>query len=480
MTIPVLGAAGVTVYAGSFVDSASLTSLRYLEQATVAVDNETGLIIYVCETQAVRDPEVLAKLISEALGEESGDINSSHITVYGGQDHSAKSFYFPGFVDTHIHAPQFPNTGIFGDSTLLDWLEKYTFPIESSFSDTDRAAEVYKKVINRTLHHGTTTASYYATVHVESTKVLAKLAHELKQRAFVGRVCMDENSPDFYRDASVEAAQEADLSVIEYIDTLDPDREYVSPILTPRFAPSCSREIMQWMSKTMDRYQLPCQTHISENTKEVAWVRELFPECKSYTDVYDSVGLLKPSTILAHAVHLSSQEKQLISLRQAGISHCPMSNSCLGSGIAPVKDLLAMSIKVGLGTDVSGGCSPSIIENARQALMMSRLLAQTTNLDDNKLSVPEVLYLATLGGAQVCGLDNKIGTFTVGKKWDAQLVDIGAPGSNVDEFDWHTDFIKHNKLQYLVEKWLFNGDDRNTTHVWVNGHLVVDKSIKSF
>lgn len=483
MTLTDLASSGITVYVGSFIDSESSSELRYIENGSLAVDNATGSIIYLSTTDKVVDPEVLATRISDYLASQNVEIVSlpitaEQITVVSSHDNPG-SFFFPGFVDTHIHAPQFPNTGIFGDSTLLDWLEKYTFPMESSFHDTDRAKDVYSRVIQRTLSHGTTTASYYATVHVEATKVLAKLALEANQRAFVGRVCMDSNSPDYYCDHSVEHAKQADLEIIDYIQSIDAAREYVSPILTPRFAPSCSKEIMKWQAKTMDSYSVPCQTHISENTKEIAWIAELFPECSSYADVYDSVGLLKPTTILAHAVHLDASEKELIALRKSGISHCPVSNSCLGSGIAPVKDLMSRSIKVGLGTDASGGYSPSILENAKQALTLSRLLAQTKGDDFHKLSVPEVLFLATLGGAQVCGLDSKIGSFVVGKKWDAQLVNVKAAGSNIDEFDWHAGFISHAQLRHNVEKWLFNGDDRNTTHVWVNGRLVLEKPQKA-
>lgn len=384
----------------------------------------------------------------------------------------------PTLLTLFQHAPQYPNCGIFGKSTLLDWLETYTFPLEASFSNLDKARYIYNKVLDRTLGNGTTTASYYATVHVDATKVLADLALERGQRAFVGRVCMTQNTPEYYRDESEASAQQADLEIIDYISKLDPTRELVSPILTPRFAPACTHESMAWMGRIMKERDLPCQTHLSENKKEIAWVQELFPESKSYTDVYDRAGILTRRTILAHAVHLSPAEVETIKTRGSGISHCPISNSSITSGEAPVRRYLDAGVKVGLGTDLSGGYAPSVLETARQALLVSRHFAMksATGGDPDKLSVDEVLCLGTLGGAQVCGLEEQLGSFAVGKKWDAQLIDLGVAGSPVEVFEWQegrADDI--GLLENLVAKWLFGGDDRNVTRVWVNGRQVVNK-----
>lgn len=388
---------------------------------------------------------------------------------------TAGSFFFPGFIDTHIHASQYPNVGIFGDSTLLDWLNKYTFPLESSLEDTKLAKEVYSKVVDRTLENGTTTATYYATIHADATGVLADEALSKNQRAFIGRVCMVQHSPDFYRHTEDEAKIE-ETKLIEHIRKIDPGYEIVSPIITPRFAPSCTENMLKWLGDLAKKEQLPVQTHVSENHDEIKWVGELFPEADSYTDVYHRAGLLNEKTVLAHAVHLSEAEKNLIKTQEAGISHCPISNSSISSGLAPVRSLLNKGIKVGLGTDISGGYSPSILEVARQALLVSRELAHFTKNDEDKLSVAEVLYLATVGGAKVCGLEDKVGNFAVGKKWDAQHIDILTKGSRIDIFPWTAPKDKYVLLDYYVQKWLFLGDDRNCRQVWVAGKSVVDKS----
>jgi guanine deaminase len=376
--------------------------------------------------------------------------------------------------DTHIHASQYPNAGIFGKTTLLDWLNTYTFPMESSLSSIEKAKAVYTRCIQRTLSHGTTTASYYATISVPSTNLLADLCLSFGQRAFIGRCCMDRLSPDFYRDASPAAALADTRATISHIAEIDPTNALVTPIITPRFAPSCSSELMHGLGALQKETGLPVQTHISENTNEVELVGQLFPDHMSYMHVYDDHGLLGPKTILAHAVHLSEDEMDLIKKRQGKISHCPASNSAITSGTAKVRMLLQKGIEIGLGTDMSGGYSPSILEAVRQALLVSRHVAMEGG-DECKLSVEEVLYLSTRGGARVVGLGRTIGGFEVGMEWDAQLIGLSQVDSDesmdagpVDIFGWET-------WPERIAKWVFNGDDRNTLAVWVKGCLVHER-----
>jgi guanine deaminase len=380
-------------------------------------------------------------------------------------------------VDTHIHASQYPNAGIFGKTTLLDWLNTYTFPMESSLSVESKAKTVYTRCIQRTLSNGTTTASYYATISVPSTNLLADLCLEYGQRAFIGRCCMDTLSPDFYRDESPATALADTRATISHIASIDPSHSLVTPIITPRFAPSCSSELMHGLGALQKETNLPVQTHIAENPKEVALVKSLFPEHESYTHVYDNHGLLGPKTILAHAVHLSEVEVDLIKEREGKISHCPASNSAITSGTAKVRRLLNKGIEVGLGTDMSGGYSPSILEAVRQASLVSRHVAMGGE-EEAKLSIEEVLYLGTKGGAKVVGLGDKIGGFGVGMEWDAQLIGLGSVDGDfgfgdegpVDIFGWET-------WEERVAKWVFNGDDRNTQAVWVKGRLVHERKI---
>jgi guanine deaminase len=376
-----------------------------------------------------------------------------------------------------VHASQYPNVGIFGKTTLLDWLQKYTFPLEASLADLPKARRVYSACVRRTLAYGTTTASYYATIDVAATSLLADICLDLGQRAFVGRVCMDNKDmcPDYYRDESAEEGLQRTEETIAHVRKIDPEFELVSPILTPRFAPSCTGASMHGLAAIQKKTGLPVQTHVSENKGEIELVASLFPESSSYTDVYERHGLLTPRTILAHAVHLSDDEARLISQRGTKVSHCPCSNSSLTSGAARVRWLWSHGIDVGLGTDMSGGYSPSILEAARQAALVSRHVAMDSG-DEAKLTVEEVLYLGTRGGARCVGLENTIGGFEVGMDWDAQLVGMGGVDDHglhqggeeegaVDVFGWES-------WEDRMAKWVYCGDDRNTKKVWVKGRLV--------
>ncbi|KAF3480962.1 chlorohydrolase family protein [Arthroderma uncinatum] len=404
-------------------------------------------------------------------------------------------FFFPGFIDTHIHAPQYPNCGIFGSTTLLDWLNKYTFPMEASFGDketpdtpTKRAHTIYNAVVARTLSHGTTSAAYYATVHVPATNLLASICHTKGQRAFIGRVCMDnpDTCPDFYRDESTAAMVEATKASMEYIHRLDPRGTLVKPIITPRFAISCTSAALAQLGDLAASTNPPTyiQTHISENEDEIEAVKSLFPDCSTYTEVYDKANLITSRTVLAHGIHLLESERALIRERSAGIAHCPASNTSLSSGMCPIRTLLDDGISVGLGTDASGGYSPSILETARQASLVSRLVAFQNRKKTGgreKLSVEEALYLATRGGAKVFKMEDEIGGFEKGMFWDAQMIELGDSvednGQSIDErstlqqygnvcmYGWES-------WEERVAKWMWTGDDRNVKAVWVGGRLV--------
>ncbi|KAF2661138.1 guanine deaminase [Lophiostoma macrostomum CBS 122681] len=450
-----------TIYFGSFVHSKTLTELDICEKGAIGVDEE-GVIRFV-----ERDSEV------ENVLEKYGEWKDAKVVRIKGN-----GFFFPGFIDTHTHAPQHPNTGLFGKTTLLDWLQKYTFPMESSLSSLPLATRVYSNFVSRTLSHGTTTCAYYATIHVPTTNLLADICLARGQRALVGRVCMDSDlSPSTYRDASVDSAIASSKSSISYIRSIDPSGSIVRPIITPRFAPSCTPACLSALGALAAETDTFIQTHVSENASEIALVASLFPDSKSYTHVYSTANLLSPKTILAHAVHLSAPELALVKSAGAKISHCPASNTAITSGVAPIRSYLEQGLSVGLGTDVSGGFSPSILEECRQAIWASRFRAMNEG-DEAKLSTEEVLYLATRGGADVVGLKGRVGGFEVGMEFDAQMVCLGAveeggcgdglfegAGGAVDVFGWED-------MQERVEKWVYSGDDRNCAAVWVRGRLV--------
>lgn len=464
----------------------------------------------------VKDEEALTQLVGRMgwteVGEEGRE--GEEMEREGGKREYVKivrareernEFFFPGFVDAHIHAPQYPNSGVFGNSTLLEWLEKYTFPREASFEDKHDPEHVapevahiaYNRVVSRTLSHGTTCASYFATTHVPATNLLADICHTRGQRAFIGRVCMDDPTtcPKDYRDESTEQALTRTKATISHIHKLDPSGTLVNPIITPRFAASCKEAALAEYGKLAASSNPPMriQTHIAENQAEVKFVLEHFKGYKSYAEIYERANLLTPLTILAHAVHLTPEEINMVSKHCSSVAHCPASNSALGSGICPVRKQLDAGVSVGLGTDVAGGYSSSILETARQACLVSRLIGfqckeeegekgkdgepGKPEVDREKLSVEEALYLATRGGARAVGMEKDIGGFEEGMYWDAQMITLGKvlgeeaevekplERGNVDLFGWES-------WDEAIAKWLWTGDDRNVRMVWVAGRLV--------
>lgn len=351
-----------TIYVGPFIHSKSLAELEVCEQAAIGVD-ENGVIAFI-------EKDVAGGNVEQIKSRQEGWSEAQVVNLEG------NGFFFPGFIDTHTHAPQHPNTGLFGKTTLLDWLQTYTFPMESSLSSLPTAQRIYQNFVSRTLSHGTTTCAYYSTIHVPATNLLADICLKRGQRALVGRVCMNSDlSPEYYRDESTEVSVRDSKASIDYIRSIDPKGEIVKPIVTPRFAPSCTTDCLTAIGQLAKDEDAHIQTHISENRGEIALVKELFPDSKSYTDVYDTHGLLTSKTILAHAVHLTLEERKTILERKSKISHCPASNTAITSGCAPIRDLINEGHTIGLGTDVSGGFHPSILENVRQSIWVSRHLA---------------------------------------------------------------------------------------------------------
>uniref|UniRef100_A0A2I3T1Z1 Guanine deaminase n=1 Tax=Pan troglodytes TaxID=9598 RepID=A0A2I3T1Z1_PANTR len=346
---------------------------------------------------------------------------------------SHHEFFMPGLVDTHIHASQYSFAGSSIDLSLLEWLTKYTFPAEHRFQNIDFAEEVYTRVVRRTLKNGTTTACYFATIHTDSSLLLADITDKFGQRAFVGKVCMDLNDtfPE-YKETTEESIKETERFVSEMLQK---------------------------------------NSHVSENRDEVEAVKNLYPSYKNYTSVYDKNNLLTNKTVMAHGCYLSAEELNVFHERGASIAHCPNSNLSLSSGFLNVLEVLKHEVKIGLGTDVAGGYSYSMLDAIRRAVMVSNILL-INKVNEKSLTLKEVFRLATLGGSQALGLDGEIGNFEVGKEFDAILINPKASDSPIDLFygdffgDISEDFI-HDSLIFL------SGDDRNIEEVYVGGKQVV-------
>jgi guanine deaminase len=313
----------------------------------------------------------------------------------------------PGFVDTHVHLPQFRIMGI-GAGELLTWLNTITYPEETRFADPEYAAGVAREFFDALVASGTTTAMIYSSVHEEATDIAFAAARTRGIRAFIGKVMMDRNSPEALQEETEDSIS-ASMRLFDKWDGADGGR--LRYVFTPRFAASCSTELMTRVGRIARERMAFVQSHLSENKDEVDWVGKLFPAAPSYTGVYDSAGLLNERSIMAHCIHLSSAEVALLAQRRTKVAFCPYSNRTLRSGTMPYRTLRDAGLNISLGTDVAGGPSLSMLEQMREA-MTAAGIAQ-----------PEALYLATLGGAKALGLDDRIGNFEAGKDADFVIAD---------------------------------------------------------
>ncbi|KAI3545530.1 guanine deaminase [Colletotrichum filicis] len=382
-------------------------------------------------------------------------------------------FISPGFIDTHNHAPQWAMRGQGQGLHILDWLDQVTFPHEARFSDPTYARKVYESCVKGFLKQGITTASYYGSKHAEATKILADICHKLNQRAFVGKCNMDRNAPSYLHDESAESSLKETEECVKHIRQIDPTGQLIRPVLTPRFAICCTPDLLEGLGQMASQDpELAIQTHFNEAEQEIKATRELFPQFSSEADLYQHYGLLNQRSILAHCTFMTDYEMDRVKELQCGVAHCPISNMTVGGGFmaASIRQFLTKGIKVGLGTDSGGGFSSSMLDSVRQAIIASNAREVMSGGKDKALSLDEVFYLSTLGGAQVCCLEDKVGNFAIGKAFDAILVT-----SSLDEaFGVMTVREETDSLRTVFEKFLMTGDDRNIAQVYVQGRLVKD------
>ncbi len=320
----------------------------------------------------------------------------------------------PGFIDTHIHYPQTGMIASYGEQ-LLDWLDTYTFPTERAFADKVHAGEVAQVFLRELLRNGTTTALVFGSVHKESVDAFFEQAHKLDLRMIAGKVLMDRNAPDYLTDTA-ESGYADSKELIERWH----GKGRLHYAVTPRFAPTSTPEQLALAGKLFQEYpDLYMHTHLSENRKEIEWVRELFPERKGYLDVYDHHGLIGARSVFAHGVHLCDDECQRLSETGSAVAFCPTSNLFLGSGLFDLEKVEGFGVRVGLGTDVGAGTSFSQLQSLNEAYKVMQLQGK-------KLDPFKSLYLATLGGARALYLDDRIGSLQPGKDADFVVLDYKA------------------------------------------------------
>lgn len=375
---------------------------------------------------------------------------ATEITDYSGY------LIVPGFVDTHIHYPQ---TDIIASAgrDLLHWLEDYTFPEERKFAAPAHAVAVADFFLDELMRNGTTTALVFGTIHKQSVDAFFEAADERGLRMIAGKVLMDRNCPEYLRDTP-ETGYRDSAELIEKWNR----HARLGYAITPRFAVTSSEEQLQLAGKLAREHpDVHIHSHVAENVDEVAWVRKLFPGSRSYLDVYDRCGLLRERSVYAHCIHLDANDRQRMADSGAAAAFCPTSNLFLGSGLFDISSIDGAGVRFGIGTDIGGGTSFSMLRTLADAYKVSQMRS-------NKLSALRAFYLATLGGARALGLQGSIGNFETGKEADFVVLDCKA----TPLIERRMSAVKTVEEKLLVLMTL--GDDRNVFKTHIMGRAVLD------
>ncbi|MCD8155253.1 MAG: amidohydrolase family protein [Clostridiales bacterium] len=348
----------------------------------------------------------------------------------------------PGLTDLHIHAPQFGFRGTGMDMELLDWLDHQAFPEEAKYADEDYAKKAYSIFAEALKASATTRAVIFGTRHKAATECLMDLMEDTGLVTYVGKVNMDQNAPEGLREQS---AEDSAAQTVEWLEDISGKYRYTRPILTPRFIPSCSRELLEKLKGVRKTYDLPVQSHLSENPEEIELVGKLFPEASFYGDCYDRYDLFgnRPGgkftgrTVMAHCVYSSDAEAERIRRNDVIVAHCPASNLDLASGIAPIRKYLDMGLRVGLGSDVAGGQTESIFRAMTYAVQASKMYWRLVDQSAKPLTFEEVFYMATVGGGWFFG---NVGKFEEGYEFDALIL-------NDERFPHPQELSLHQRLE---------------------------------
>ncbi len=406
------------IYRANLIDTPTPKGFRFLEHGYIVVrDNGTIEGRYASLPDTFRDIEVI----------DFGD-----------------RLLIPAFNDLHVHAPQYRNLGLALDLELLPWLETYTFPEEAKFADLTYAKYIYRRFVHELWMQGTMRSAVFATSHYAATRCLADIFIQAGLGAMIGQVGMNRNCPNNLANHTNELVQGiAELKT--YLD--EHGNGLVSPIVTPRFVPSCTDDMLAALGQVAHDYNLPVQSHLSENPSEVAWVKQLEPEASCYGDAYNRYGLFgQQPTLMAHCCHSDGEELEMIKRNGVVVVHCPMSNSNLASGVAPIRRFLNEGIWVALGTDVSGGHNMSMLRAIQYAIQVSKGQYAQTNHAMPFLTAAEAFYLATKAGGAFFG---KVGCFEPDYAFDALLVD-----------DTYLNYNNYT-MQQRMERYIYLGDDRD-------------------
>lgn len=362
----------------------------------------------------------------------------------------------PGCVDLHLHAPQFAFRGFAMDLDLLEWLDTVTFPEEARFSDLEYANRAYQMFADTMKKSATTRAVIFGTIHTEATICLMDWMEATGLKTYVGKVNMDQNCPEMLRESSGKSVE----ATKRWISRVEGAYQNVKPILTPRFIPSCSGQLLEGIADLQRQYHLPVQSHLSENPNEISWVHELYPDTQCYGEAYEKYGLFgeNGNTVMAHCIYSDEKELELMKKRGVWIAHCPQSNMNLSSGIAPVRTYLERGMKIGLGTDMAAGFSESIFRAMGEAVQMSKMRWRLVDQSQPPLKLEEAFFLGTKGGGSFFG---KVGSFEKGYEMDAIVLN-----------DAKLPYPHALSVRQRLERMIYLSDDRHIQAKYVCGSQI--------
>ena len=368
-------------------------------------------------------------------------------------DHG-KNLISAGFIDAHVHYPQTAIIASWG-KRLIDWLNTYTFPEEMRFSDPVYAAEIANRYLDLVLARGTTTVCSYATIHPASVDAIFTAAQTRGMRLFAGKTCMDRNAPEGLRDTAQSAYDDSKALLEKWHG-----QDRLSYVITPRFSPTSTPEQLAALGALWREYpDCLMQTHLSEQTDEIAWVRDLFPQSRDYLDTYEAQGLLREGAVYGHAIHLTDRERARLVEAGASLVHCPTSNTFIGSGLFDMS--LAQALRVGLATDTGGGSNFSMLHTMAAAYEVAQLRGQS-------LHPAQLWWLATQGSARALRCEDRIGNLAPGMEADLVVVDLASTPAIEQATRRATD------LWQQLFPTIMMGDDRAISEVWVGGKRLLN------
>ena len=393
----------------------------------------------------IRDAKIAATGTADALRRQ---YPQADVTDYG------DGLILPGFIDAHAHYPQTAMIASWG-KRLIDWLNGYTFPEEMKFGDTAYADEIAKTYFDLTLASGTTTTTSFTTIHPESVEAYFTEAKRRGLCAIAGKTCMDRNAPDGLKDTAQSAYDDSKALLEKWHG-----QDRLIYAITPRFAPTSTREQLSALGALWAEHpDCPMQTHLSEQTEEIAWVHELFPEARDYLDTYEAAGLIGPGALFGHAIHLTDRERARLKETGSSLVHCPTSNTFIGSGLFDLDGLMREGHRIGLATDTGGGSSFSMLRTMAAAYEIAQLRGRA-------LHPGELLWLATTGSARALRLETKIGTLAPGFEADLVVLDLASTPAIAQRAG------RADTIWEAVFPTIMMGDDRAIQDVRIQGKSI--------